>query len=475
MVGLSPIVEMWVAWNWLMFWQISFVVLVLWLIEIGFQSSSARLRYWLWTLVLIRMVLPPHVSAPTSFVWWLGNTELAPLVAFGNSTLNNQSGIPNPNSSIISEAPVNASSTATFAYSTIEILFFVWLGVIITRFVFLALASFRVRHWVNTAQPITEPRFLELLEKAKQQVGVTRNVELRDSQSCVTPLVTGLWSPKILIPSRTLASYEPREMESVVLHELIHLRRGDTWIRCAQAILSILYFFHPAVWLANYFLHRSREDACDEATVQAMQGRRKPYAAAIIKAASMVGYQPPHLSIGMLQNTNAVTRRVRRVLDPDLPVHDGRSWLRFALITTLALVLLPSGLPSESAASTKQLVTTTPVPEREPPPPRPPIEVPALKPAELPPPPSEQQAALRALESTDFIVRREAYAQLRAFGSRESLDALEQAYLKREGVEQQAAKDALDAVWRRIRQNPVNVESSVRSPRVLEPKPEEYP
>ena len=62
--------------------------------------------------------------------------------------------------------------------------------------------------------------------------------------------------------------------------------------------------------------------------------------------------------------------------------------------------------------------------------------------------------ALAKLESSDFQERMSGYASLERVGTQRALSRLETAFLERSGIEQDAAKRALDAVWQQIRGTP---------------------
>jgi hypothetical protein len=55
----------WWAWMVPMAWQVSVLALVVWGLTAVLRKHSPHLRYWLWMLVLVRLVLPPTLSLPT--------------------------------------------------------------------------------------------------------------------------------------------------------------------------------------------------------------------------------------------------------------------------------------------------------------------------------------------------------------------------------------------------------------------------
>jgi len=76
---------------------------------------------------------------------------------------------------------------------------------------------------------------------------VFRAPEIRVSDDVRIPTAVGFFKPLIVIPSWALEELSPVELNSVLIHELEHLRRWDDWTNLAQKILAAIFFFHPAV------------------------------------------------------------------------------------------------------------------------------------------------------------------------------------------------------------------------------------
>jgi beta-lactamase regulating signal transducer with metallopeptidase domain len=53
--------------------QSSVLILILLLLDLVLRRRvRAVVRYWIWLLVLAKLVLPPSLSSPTSLVSWIG-------------------------------------------------------------------------------------------------------------------------------------------------------------------------------------------------------------------------------------------------------------------------------------------------------------------------------------------------------------------------------------------------------------------
>ena len=164
-------------------------------------------------------------------------------------------------------------------------------------------------------------------------------------------MLIGYWRPTIILPTGLEKQLSGQELEAVLVHELQHVARHDAVVHLMQSLLGVVYFFHPLVWLANRRLNALREDACDEATVAVLEGQRRNYGAGIVKVAELMVGSAPRMSLGIVESGSQIKRRLRRILDPRLPVGRRLSWSAFALLVVLAAVMLPvAARPRESVS-----------------------------------------------------------------------------------------------------------------------------
>jgi len=301
------------------------------------------------------------------------------------------------------------------------------------------------------------------------------------------------------------------------------VRRWDGLVNLLQGVLGAIYFFHPAVWWANRRIRQLREDACDERTVAVLEGNRKPYGEAIFRVAEILGYSAPPLTLGVLDSTSPLSQRLRRILDPRLPINGVRHWQSALILIVGVAVLLPAGArPSASVADTKserRIVAEafsdsplgsvkknrrpeprrelTPTGERAPTEEGTPEEPKALRPPEdsamgrratedfvrdLSVPtrreaaiesliavgPSAEAELLSALAEASSTTRPAIYEVLASVGTEKSLLPLQQALLVRNTFEERQIRQALDAVYGRMEISVSRLEPSVNSSRIFE-------
>ena len=75
-------------------------------------------------------------------------------------------------------------------------------------------------------------------------------------------MAVGLLRPTVLLPAALLTKLTPGQLEAVLVHELVHLRRFDYAVNLVQTVLDAALFYHPvAGWLSRRVRHE-REAAC---------------------------------------------------------------------------------------------------------------------------------------------------------------------------------------------------------------------
>tara|TARA_R110002072_G_C7978294_1_gene535843 strand:- start:29319 stop:32906 length:3588 start_codon:yes stop_codon:yes gene_type:complete len=122
--------------------------------------------------------------------------------------------------------------------------------------------SFDVRSG-DSADSSSDAAILDAFQTACQQVGVVRPVRLLLHGDRTIPVVWGILRHRLLLPEAALA-WTPEQLQSVLLHELAHIKRCDAITQLLAQVACALHWFNPLVWLAAWRLHVERERACDD-------------------------------------------------------------------------------------------------------------------------------------------------------------------------------------------------------------------
>ena len=76
-------------------------------------------------------------------------------------------------------------------------------------------------------------------------------------------LSVGISRPAILLP-RVAQTWSPERLESILLHELAHVKRWDNLSNVVSQWACILHWYNPLVWWTAGKLKVERERACDD-------------------------------------------------------------------------------------------------------------------------------------------------------------------------------------------------------------------
>ncbi len=315
---------------WPMLWQSSLLIVLVALAgRTLFRKASPQLRYALWGLVLIRLVVPPWVDLPTALGHW-GMPEMRqhvaayvpldaaapaatailqrPLVGGFSPALSNS--VTDGGAQVLSAvAPPSQWSLALLVIG-------LWVLGVASLLLLLLARLFRMHRQVKRGAPA--PAWIgQAVARYRTTLGVRLPVRVRLVPGNQSPALMGLLRPTILLPQGALENLREDQLRAVLAHEIAHVKRWDFVVNWAQVLLGIAYFFHPLLWFANREMRRERELACDDLTLITLGLNREGYAESLLRVAeglSTVRRLAP-VQVGVMEGELELARRLRRILD----------------------------------------------------------------------------------------------------------------------------------------------------------------
>ncbi len=212
----------------------------------------------LWSIVLIKFLVPIGPRAPFSLATGIDSLSraVAPTVSVTEPDLTSLAARP-------SVADPGTSGAARIAFPTrwSTLLAGAYIAAAAALFVY-RLRSYHALRARCEALPPAGETTQTLVERTCRRLGAARTPVAHVDEAAAGPFVIGLLRPLLVLPPRQLV--RPDELETVVVHEVIHLRRGDMLVRYLQWIAGTLLFFWPVVAWVNRRIDLAREYACDE-------------------------------------------------------------------------------------------------------------------------------------------------------------------------------------------------------------------
>ena len=208
---------------------------------------------------------------------------------------------------------------------------------LLARFVGIHLRMARRLRDARTIEPTDPARLAKL-------AGLRRPIAIVETPWVAAPAVWGLLRPRVLVPPGFIEELPNEQLTWALLHELVHVRRGDTWVLLIQRLTQIVFFFHPAVWVANRAVAIFREFACDDASLALTGIARDDCGAgflAIAERACRARSSPVLAPLGLFGSYTLIRKRLERILDDHRTIAPRLSWTATALLILAALAVIP--------------------------------------------------------------------------------------------------------------------------------------
>jgi len=200
----------------------------------------------------------------------------------------------------------------------------------------------------RASEPVPD-RVAARFQELRESMGVRRVVGLGLIANLRSPIAVGFFHPSILLPMPVAAAPDT-ELDSLLRHELAHIRRRDDWTNLSQQIIKALYFFHPGVLVLSRRLTLDREIACDD-HVLAARGKPRSYALFLTDFASRSQGRQFAAAPAALSNPTQLHERIRMILDPHRNTSPRIAPTRAGVLTLAALLIAITGIAAAPRVS----------------------------------------------------------------------------------------------------------------------------
>jgi beta-lactamase regulating signal transducer with metallopeptidase domain len=253
-------------------WQSTLLVAVAALVAWLLRRSSPVVRYWLWQIVAVKLLLMPFWTFWVPLPTWAGSRPVAQSTTSQPITgpvEDSSRGAPRYPSGLAEGSGSTATSHTSSLWEPLAAVSWqTWLlltgfAIVLWQLVRLLGQRLRLARLLRQSTAAGED-LAQLVAELAGQLGL-RRVPTAVSVTGDCPLfVCGLWRSRLVLPSRLMASLDRSQRRQVILHELAHVKRHDLAWGWPVEIARIVYFFHPLVYWVAYQLRLERELACDQ-------------------------------------------------------------------------------------------------------------------------------------------------------------------------------------------------------------------
>jgi beta-lactamase regulating signal transducer with metallopeptidase domain/protocatechuate 3,4-dioxygenase beta subunit len=304
-------------------WQIAIVALLLRVVLALLRRRGAQVRYAIACAGLAAMVAMPVITVATVYT---DAPAPPPTEAEVAVVLSEVTARPAPRDAL--NAPSDPRASAEWMQRLQPWVLPVWITGVMAFSLRLAAAGAQVRSARRRAVSADEDT-CALVERLASRIGLSRQITAVFGTAEGGFMTYGWLKPVIMLPPAATLGLSVQQLETLLAHELAHIRRHDFLVNVIQMTVETLLFYHPAVWWASSRIRAERELCCDD-IVLATGGDPSGYARALTAVAhGQLTAMPLGASSGPL------VQRIQRILS-QRPAARGGAWAVPALVLTIA-------------------------------------------------------------------------------------------------------------------------------------------
>ncbi len=198
--------------------------------------------------------------------------------------------------------------------------------------------------------------------------GIRRRVQLWFSNTIHTPLTFGFFKPVIVLPVALVNQLSLTQAETLILHELAHIRANDFMLNWFLIIAETVFFFNPFITDLCKKIKIEREKYCD-ITVTAFDYPPLLYAETLLQAQTVKQLAPQlpaeGYRIAAVNKPQHLLNRIQFFINPANQLQQERKKIllpvcSFILVTFIAatvLFQLKPGIKNQETAASEPLQT----------------------------------------------------------------------------------------------------------------------
>ncbi len=295
-------------------WQILLITTIAGILQATLQASKAKLRY----NILVAAIAFTVLITSFTFLYYYSNSsrevEYAinanPVTSIENSTINTEAVVSVKESNkILSFAGLN-----DFVENNLYTIVILWLvGMVMALLRLLGNISY-IYYLKNKLNFPVDEYWENALSSIANKLDVKKKIAILESALVRAPIVIGHLKPMILFPIGAINRLSMEEVESIIAHELAHVKRNDYIINILMNVAESIFYFHPAMWWLSAQIKVEREHCCDDIAIEAL-GSPINYAKSLVAVQEMSYYSPQlAMAFATKENKSQLAVRVNRLI-----------------------------------------------------------------------------------------------------------------------------------------------------------------
>ncbi|MBD1421187.1 M56 family metallopeptidase [Sphingobacterium chuzhouense] len=218
-------------------------------------------------------------------------------------------------------------------------------------------------HYLKTRGLSTIPiRWNQSFQDICYRLQIKQHIQFHLSEKISVPMVIGHLKPIILFPVAFVNNLELEQVESIVIHELAHIKRRDYLFNLFKVAMETILFFNPFVWLLSRYIETEREHACDD-IVMKWTPSSIAYAQALMSVELLKNTAAPIHAMAAVGKKHHLLHRIQRITNMEKKHINARQHLIAVVLCSFALVTIAWISPTEKQITVAEEITMLPAVE----------------------------------------------------------------------------------------------------------------
>ena len=306
------------------------------------RRLHSKVMIWLWIMILARLCIPITFTSPIYISNKISNPistysmeesitpvhkspsnvglKLAKETVKPSSQTKKDTSLSTSISNIterLNKEDNKKSYNGDYIWMLMAIIWVLGLVFILTRTL---IATVKFRQKLRLCENVEDKEVLNIVKGHLKDSGIHKDVTIINCPYIGSPSVFGYIKPSILLPDRFTSSINRDRLNSILLHEVFHIKRHDILLSYIWLVAKAIHWFNPLVWMAYRQFKDDVEICCDQMVASRIgEDERLEYSASLIDAARFYKGNidgAPSISTSFYNNTSKLKERIMRLVKP---------------------------------------------------------------------------------------------------------------------------------------------------------------
>ncbi len=232
------------------------------------KRYAAKWKYLIWIFLAVRLLIP-FSGASGQLVRKAPQEQNQTVSRQKENDTDNPAGATIPYRGIVVEIPAQMTAPIQTqaehnhtGISMLDIVVYIWImGSLIVLSVHFISYFYYKRQLLKKGRITEDVSVISQAEKLKRELHIRRTVRVMEYYEAESPMIIGFLKPVLVLPDE---HYSPEELFFILKHELVHLKRGDVYLKLLFVAANAVHWFNPLIWMMQKEAMIDMELSCDE-------------------------------------------------------------------------------------------------------------------------------------------------------------------------------------------------------------------